>query len=55
VEVLADASLPATDPWRHAFRLSIEHDRCRVRSAGVDGTWDTCDDVVAESRPHWRP
>lgn len=54
-EVLAAGSLPGTDPWRRAFRLAIEDGRCRVRSAGVDGTWNTCDDIAAESLPQWRP
>jgi len=53
--VLADPALPATDPWRHPFRLTASERHCRVRSAGVDGAWDTCDDVEAECMPHWRP
>ncbi|HEX5054282.1 MAG TPA: hypothetical protein VFZ65_21060 [Planctomycetota bacterium] len=44
----AGPCLPRRDPWQHAFRCESGGDRFVVRSAGLDGVFDTPDDVVSD-------
>jgi hypothetical protein len=44
-ELLSDRSLPLLDPWGHEFRFATAENSFTVQSAGVDGVWDSCDDV----------
>lgn len=46
--VAADASLPRLDPWGHGYRIDATAYRLVVRSAGVDGAFDTDDDVTSD-------
>lgn len=41
-----DASLPRHDPWGRAFRFVAAGRELRIGSAGADGAFGTCDDVV---------
>lgn len=43
-----DSSLPRADMWQRPFRIVVAGDTLTVRSAGVDGTFDTCDDVASD-------
>lgn len=45
---MADATLPRVDPWKHPFRIDDGGNSLTVRSAGVDGTFDTGDDVISD-------
>lgn len=48
-ELLArDATLPQRDIWKHAFRFVAGEQQLVVQSAGIDGTFDTCDDVSSD-------
>lgn len=47
----ADPSLPATDIWRCEFRLVRSDRTFQVESAGVDGNFDTADDVHSDPMP----
>lgn len=43
-----DASLARRDIWKHDFRFDATDERFLVESAGVDGAFDTCDDVRSD-------
>lgn len=46
--LVADPSLPLRDSWQQAFRFEATGDQFLAMSAGVDGEWDTCDDVTSD-------
>ncbi|MBP8299106.1 MAG: hypothetical protein KA020_01975 [Planctomycetes bacterium] len=50
-----DPALPSHDPWRGAFRLELSATGLVVRSAGIDGVFETGDDVLSDPRPGETP
>lgn len=44
-----DLSLPVTDPWRHDYRADRSDDQMVVRCAGIDGVFDTSDDILSDT------
>lgn len=50
-----DPALPSHDPWRRAFRLELGAAGLVVRSAGIDGAFETVDDVLSDPRPGEAP
>jgi hypothetical protein len=49
--VATDSTLARLDRWQHAFRCEVTAAGFVVTSAGIDGEFDTCDDIASDPVP----